>query len=413
MLRSQLLDRRRPVSRHRPRTAAREHRRQLMSRKLTILSDDTLIPHCGPMSGGTELTLDACRQFGKRVRLLDAATVSTEEGANIARACIDTRCIRRLNVAGPRASRRPVPRLRPRCPRPWLRAAWLALLLAGSVCVSVAAAAERKPDAAAALRARHAALHERLEHSPFPQHIYVESFEGPSASRGDVYAVVDYPIATVSDALTSPAHWCDLLVLHLNVKYCHPVSRDGHTVLSVAIGRKHDQPLISTFRVEFDFSVAASRPGYLDIELNASQGPLGTGNYRISLEAVGLEQQQAFVHLQYSYTHDSAARAAMRMYLATTGRGKVGFTMIGEPNDPQPQFMGGVRGAIERNTMRYYLAIDAYLGTLTVPAPGRFEQSIERWFDATERYSRQLHEIDRDAYLEMKRSEYQRQQTLL
>jgi hypothetical protein len=288
----------------------------------------------------------------------------------------------------------------------------LLLLLAGSVCVSVAATAERIPDAGAGLRARYAALHEQLEHSSFPQHLYVESVEGPTESRGDVYAVVDYPIATVSAALTSPAHWCDLLILHLNVKYCHPVSNDGRTVLSVAIGRKHEQPLVSAARVEFDYSVAASRPGYLDVDLNAGEGPLGTGNYRISLEAVGLAKQQSFLHLQYSYTYESAARAAMRAYLATTGRGKVGFTVTGDPNGPEPQFIGGVRGAIERNTMRYYLAVDAYLSTLKAPAPVRFEQSIERWFDATERYARQLHEIDRDAYLEMKRSEYQRQQTL-
>jgi len=61
--------------------------------------------------------------------------------------------------------------------------------------------------------------------------------------------------------------------------------------------------------------------------------------------------------------------------------------------------------------MRYYLAIDAYLGTLPAPAPERLERSFERWFNATERFPRQLHEVDRDAYLEMKRSEYHRQQT--
>jgi hypothetical protein len=102
----------------------------------------------------------------------------------------------------------------------------------------------------------------------------------------------------------------------------------------------------------------------------------------------------------------------MKMYLATTGSDKVGFTVIGDPNDPQPEFIGGVRGAIERNTMRYYLAIDAYLGALATPADRRFEQSLERWFSATELYPRQLREIDREAYFAMKRSEYQRQQTI-
>jgi hypothetical protein len=92
------------------------------------------------------------------------------------------------------------------------------------------------------------------------------------------------------------------------------------------------------------------------------------------------------------------------------GSDKVGFTVVGAPTNQQPKFIGGVRGAIERNTMRYYLAIDAYLVALATPAPDRFEMSLERWFSATELYPLQLREIDRDSYFAMKRSEYARQQ---
>jgi hypothetical protein len=293
----------------------------------------------------------------------------------------------------------------------WLRMTGFASALSACVCASVVAAPRPVTDPASALRARHAALREQLDHSPFPQHLHVESMEGPGASQGDVYAVVDYPIATVSGAFSNPANWCDALILHLNVKYCRPVSRDGRTVLSTAIGRNFDQPLSNAYRVEFSYRVAASRPGYMDVELAALQGPIGTGNYRISLEAVGLGSERAFVHLRYSYTYGFAGRLAMRTYLATSGSEKVGFTVIGDRNDPEPRFIGGVRGAIERNTMRYYLAIDAYLGALATPAPARFEQSLERWFNATELYPRQLREIDRDSYFAMKRREYVRQQT--
>ena len=293
----------------------------------------------------------------------------------------------------------------------WLRMTGFALVFSAWACASLAADAEPEADPAAALQARYAALSEQLEHSPFPQHLHVESMEGPGASQGDVYAVVDYPIATVSDAFSSPANWCDALILHLNVKYCRPVSRDGRSVLSTAIGRNFDQPLSSTYRVKFTYSIAASRPDYVDVELKARKGPLGTANYRISLEAVGLENEQAFVHLRYSYTYGFVGRLAMKTYLATSGSEKVGFTLVGDSSDPEPKFIGGVRGAIERNTMRYYLAIDAYLGALATPAPERFEQSLERWFSATELYPRQLREIDRDAYFAMKRSEYARQQT--
>jgi hypothetical protein len=37
---------------------------------------------------------------------------------------------------------------------------------------------------------------------------------------------------------------------------------------------------------------------------------------------------------------------------------------------------------------------------------------LQYWFDATEGYSRQLHEVDRNAYLSMKKDGYQRQKTL-
>jgi len=287
---------------------------------------------------------------------------------------------------------------------------WVAVL-AACACASARAVENPAADPASALRDRYAALREQLDNSPFPQHLHVESMEGHRASQGDVYAVVDYPIATVSDAFSSPANWCDALILHLNVKYCRAGSRGGRPVLSTAIGRNFDQPLKSTYRVEFTFGIAASRPEYVDVELKARKGPLGTSNYRISLEAVGLESGQAFVHLRYSYSYGLVGRLAMKSYLATSGSDKVGFTAIGDPKASKPRFIGGVRGAIERNTMRYYLAIDAYLGALATPAPARFEQSLERWFDATELYPRQLREIDRDTYLAMKRSEYARQQT--
>jgi hypothetical protein len=294
-------------------------------------------------------------------------------------------------------------------PDAWRRTA--GFLAAATACAIASAAAAPEEEPAAALRAQYAALTQQLEQSPFEQRLHIESVEGSRVLQGDVYAVVDYPIATVSDAFTSPAHWCEALILHLNVKYCRPVARGASTALSVAIGSKNDQTLTRAYRIEFAYSVAASLPDYMEVDLNASKGPLGTGNYRIALEAVGLEDERAFVHLRYSYTYGFWARVAMRMYLHGTGSGKVGFTIIGDPNDPQPKFIGGVRGIVERNVMRYYLAVDAYLEAFATPAPERFEKSLGRWFDATERYPRQLHEVDRDTYLAMKRREYLNQQT--
>ena len=69
-----------------------------------------------------------------------------------------------------------------------------------------------------------------------------------------------------------------------------------------------------------------------------------------------------------------------------------------------------MRGAVERNTMRYYLAIEAFLGALSAPPGARVEKSMRDWFAATEAYPRQLHEVEQNEYLAMKRNEYSRQQ---
>ena len=52
----------------------------------------------------------------------------------------------------------------------------------------------------------------------------------------------------------------------------------------------------------------------------------------------------------------------MQGYLATGGRDKVGFSIVGKTASGAPQYLDGMRAVVERNTMRYYLAIDAYLG---------------------------------------------------
>ena len=144
--------------------------------------------------------------------------------------------------------------------------------------------------------------------------------------------------------------------------------------------------------------------------LAAKDGPLGTSDYLILLEAVALPTAKTFVHLTYSYSVNFSGRLAMQGYLLTGGMGKVGFTSIGETSNEQPGFIGGVRGVVERNTMRYYLAIDSFLEFAAAPPATQFEQRLQSWFSATERYPRQLHEFDRQEYLAMKRAEYLRQQ---
>ena len=295
------------------------------------------------------------------------------------------------------------------------RSSWVSMLLLGPIwllCLGAAHAdiATLETDSAASMRAQYVALAPQLSSNQFKRPLYLHSVESPSHLRGEIYALVDYPFAAVNQAFNDPSHWCDMLILHINTKYCLASTTPSGTLLAVSIGKKDYQPLGQAYRVDFAYRVATSTPEYFDVGLSAKTGPLGTSDYRIRLDAVAVAGNKTFLHITYSYAYNFAGRLAMQAYLATIGRDKAGFSATGSPVGGAPGLVGGVRGVVERNTMRYYLAIDAYLGALATPPAQQLEKRLQSWFTSTELYARQLHEVDRATYLDMKRREYQRQQ---
>ena len=98
------------------------------------------------------------------------------------------------------------------------------------------------------------------------------------------------------------------------------------------------------------------------------------------------------VHMHYGYSTGAMSQMAMKTYLSTSGAEKVGFS------SENGKLVGGTRGVIERNAMRYFLAIDAYLDTLGKPVTAR----LDKWFGSTEKYAKQLREMSREEYLAVK-----------
>jgi hypothetical protein len=294
----------------------------------------------------------------------------------------------------------------------WASALFLAIAL---LCMGarIGHADDLGATAAASLHARYIGLENRLSHNQFQRPLHLESSETPDSVTGDIYARIDYPFATVLAALNNPDDWCDVLILHVNTKYCRAASGNRGAVLKVSIGRKYDQPLDKAYRVDFAYRVSAQTPNYLQVRLNADAGPFGTQDYRIALEAVPLESGRTFIHFSYSFSYGLAGRLALQAYLATIGRDKVGFAIAGNGSGGKPLYIDGIRGLVERNTMRYYLAIEAFLGAVSAPPQARLEKRLRGWFAATERYPRQLHEMEQGEYLDMKHKEFLRQQSEL
>ena len=217
----------------------------------------------------------------------------------------------------------------------------------------------------ASLRDTYAALQSDLAHSAFGQPLVLASREQDGQVTGEIHAVVDHPFQQLRTDLASAADWCGVLYLHLNVKSCSAETQAGSSLLRVALGRKADTADGRTYELVFTFLLERNTRDYFHVVMQADEGPLGSRGYTLAFEAIPVEGNKAFLRLTYSVAYGVAGHLAMSSYLNTLGKAKVGFTVTGQRADGSAIYAGGIRGALERNTMRYYLAIQNHWAALT------------------------------------------------
>jgi hypothetical protein len=279
----------------------------------------------------------------------------------------------------------------------------LAFLLAAGSAIAAVAQGQDAADShsAASLRARYSQLQGVLDSNGFGRPLHLASQEGNRVLRGDAYAVVRHPFSRVEAGLARAQDWCEILILPYNTKHCEAGA--GGEKLTLFVGKKGSESLERAYRLDFAFEPRPGGGDYLKRVLKADAGPLGTRDYEIALEAAPLDEGRTFIHLSYAYAYGTVSRLAMQTYLSTFGLGKVGFSTTDDG-----ALVSGMRGVMERNTMRYALAIEAYLDSLTVPASSRLQKRLNDWFTLSEKYPRQLHEMERGEYLALKQKETQR-----
>ena len=269
------------------------------------------------------------------------------------------------------------------------------------VCVvSAAATTAAAAGSAAGLRASYATLRAEIEENSFGQPLHLQSRETSSRLQGDIHALIEHPFAKVRAALGNSKNWCDILILHPNIKRCRVNATDakGESSLTVHLGKAESA-------VQFSYNAAAATTDYLEVRLHSPTGPLGTSDYRIRLEAAPMDAQRTILHLGYSHAYGMRAKVAMNAYFSTLARGKVGFTVIDKTAQGAPVYVSGLRGGLERNAMRYYASVESYLHGLSAPQQQQLEQRLRHWYAYTERYPLQLEE--EPGYLGLKRKEAQ------
>ena len=235
--------------------------------------------------------------------------------------------------------------------------------------------------------------------------IYLQSKSTKNTMRGDVYGIIYHPYKTVSENLTSLTNWCEIMPQHLNIKACTYQYINGQCKLIFYSGRKHYEKADNVYHLDYQFKVSVLNDGYFKASLNSKKGPLDTTDYLITVEAIPLTDSSTFFHLAYEYKYGFWTRLAMSTYFSTLGRGKVGFTIKDKDEEGNPLYVKGIRGVIERNSMRYYFAIQSFLDTKKSPIEIRFKRRISNWFDLTENHHKQLYEMDKKDYLKYKKME--------
>lgn len=248
-----------------------------------------------------------------------------------------------------------------------------------------------------------------LDNNAYGIPVYVNSRDENNTMTGVIYGVIHHPFETVSQSVQSAANWCAIAPQHLNIKACTYQQIKNHCQLTFYSGRKFYEKADDVDQLAYRFNINEQTKNFIHISLTADDGPAGTSHYRLYVKAIPLDKTSSFIYFSYSYQYNFITSIGMGTYLATLGRGKVGFSITGKDEKGNPVYVDGVRGIIERNSVRYYLAIQSYLDTLHIKPEDRFTARITKWFDLTEQHHLQLHEMGKKEYLGYKQLEHKDQ----
>lgn len=251
------------------------------------------------------------------------------------------------------------------------------------------------------LLGRHANEAERLVGSPFGRPIALKSSTRQWTARGEAIAELQVGLPVLRDLLQQPERWCEILLLTPSVSDCRPTDGGIDSRYAIKLRYRYDDPDhdagTATLRVERGLS----SPRFLSLRLSAPRGPLGTSNYVMEVEAAPLDEQRTILRVVYSYQYGIRAAVAMRFHFATSGRDELGFS-----SNTQGESVRGMRGAVERDVMRQFLAIEAHALSDDKRPEQRFEKSLDRWLAAIDHYPERLAETDPAHYREIKLAQF-------
>lgn len=236
--------------------------------------------------------------------------------------------------------------------------------------------------------------------------ITLVSTEQDGVLGAEVTSLLAHPFDSTASALAQAENWCQFMPLHFNIKACTHERHPGAEQLTLYSGRKNFQTPEDSHALVYRVEKREQADGRLSLHLRSASGPAGTRDYRIEVDALRVAEG-TLLHIRSSYRPSMTSSLLTRTYLSTLGRDKVGFSRVEQ--DGVSRYVQGVRGVIERNVMRYHLAIDTFLTTQHLPDQARRDAALKHWFEQNDRYPLQLHEMAVEEYLAIKHREWDNQ----
>lgn len=250
------------------------------------------------------------------------------------------------------------------------------------------------------LTARYRDLIAQIEDSPFHAPVAVRSNDLGNTVSAEVHGVLNQPFSEVAEVLGDASAWCAFMTLSLHIKACTWTS--ATSTLTLYVGTKDYQTPDEAYEVQYGFKTNRQSEQIV-VDLESPRGPMGTKQNRLVMEAMAMNGE-TMLHFKSSLEMSTASRLVAATYLATLGRHRIGFSLV-DDREGKKTPIKGIQGMIERNAMRYYLALQTHMEQRKEPETHRFEQSINAWYDLTERYHDQLYEVSREEYIENKKRE--------
>ena len=250
------------------------------------------------------------------------------------------------------------------------------------------------------------ALIEWLETEKPEVEFYTDSVESHDGAETTIALLVDgFHIEESGEALAGPDAGCEIMFLHLNVKSCVSGETGDGQWMRMYMGRKYYQRPEKAEQIELVFNSGTTEDGVSWVTLTADEGPFNTSDYFVGLYAIDAENG-TYAQLHSSQKTGKAISGAMGLYFSTLGRNKIGFSVVGTDRKGNPEFSTGTQAMLERNVVRYLLALRTYIQTHTIEGIEGIHTRTAAWYEATEAYPEQLYEVDRDDYLQDKIKEY-------